>query len=345
MPGLENLGFLYAADGLAPDLAKVVHFFSERTGIAHWIGTVGSGILSMGREVYDTPSLAVMLGSFPHDSFRLMPSATTSCEGFLAATRTWRQRHASHFAILHGDPRNASVPLLIGQLAEGLENGFLVGGLTSSNGEHRQIADQVTEGGLSGALFSGEVPFVTGLTQGCALIGRPHEVTECQGNIIIRIDGRPALDVFRETIGEVLARNLNRVAGYIFVALPVPGSDTADYLVRNLVGIDPQRRLLAVGHLISAGDIIQFARRDGNTARQDLVRMLQSVKRRAGTTPRGGLYYTCLGRGRYLFGENSEELRIVQRELGDFPLVGFFANGEISRNQLYGYTGVLALFL
>ena len=38
------------------------------------------------------------------------------------------------------------------------------------------------------------------------------------------------------------------------------------------------------------------------------------------------------------------ELQIVRRALGDVPLVGFFAGGEIARNHLYGYTGVLTVF-
>ena len=73
--------------------------------------------------------------------------------------------------------------------------------------------------------------------------------------------------------------------------------------------------------------------------------MLRDLQRRVRGGIRAGVYYTCLGRGRYQFGENSEELRMIQEELGDFPLVGFFANGEISHNRLYGYTGVLTLFL
>ena len=90
---------------------------------------------------------------------------------------------------------------------------------------------------------------------------------------------------------------------------------------------------------------MMFCRRDGDTAREDMIRMLTDLKKRAGGDIKGGVYYTCLGRGRYQFGEDSEELRLIREHLGDFPLVGFFANGEISHNRLYGYTGVLTLFV
>ena len=89
---------------------------------------------------------------------------------------------------------------------------------------------------------------------------------------------------------------------------------------------------------------LQFCRRDSDSAREDMQRMLDDLKRRIPGTPRGGLYYSCLGRGQDLFGEDSAELKMIEETLGDFPLVGFFANGEISNDQLYGYTGVLTVF-
>ena len=91
---------------------------------------------------------------------------------------------------------------------------------------------------------------------------------------------------------------------------------------------------------------VMFCRRDGNSAREDMTRMLNDIKKRIGNAqPRGALYYSCLGRGRSLFGQHSEELSMIQNELGDIPLTGFFCNGEIAHDQLYGYTGVLTVFL
>jgi small ligand-binding sensory domain FIST len=58
----------------------------------------------------------------------------------------------------------------------------------------------------------------------------------------------------------------------------------------------------------------------------------------------GAIYVSCSGRGGPHFGGQSAELQIVRRALGDVPLVGFFAGGEIARNHLYGYTGVLTVF-
>jgi small ligand-binding sensory domain FIST len=234
---------------------------------------------------------------------------------------------------------------LIVQLSERLGEGFLVGGLTSSRNQYFQIANSVSEGGLSGVMFASAVDVFTQLTQGCSAIGPRHQITECSNNIIIRIDGRPALDVFKEDIGKELASNLEKVAGHIFTALPVVGSDTGDYLVRNLLGIDPEHKLLAIGDMVSPGMPIIFTRREAQVAQKDLIKMLTTVKTRlAGRKPKGGVYHSCVGRGEKLFGKD-KELQTIYEILGDFPLIGFFASGEIYHQRLYGYTGVLTVFL
>jgi len=207
------------------------------------------------------------------------------------------------------------------------------------------VADGVVEGGLSGVSFADSVTVATRLTQGCSPIGPKRVITTCQQNVIISLDGRPALDVFKEDIGEAGARDLNRLGGHIFAGLPIAGSDTGDYLVRNLVGIDPANKLVAIGEMVQPGSSVLFCRRDAKTANEDMTRMLESIRKGLYSRPRGGIYYSCLGRGASLFGPDSEELRMVRDTLGDFPLVGFFCNGEISHNRLYGYTGVLTLFV
>ena len=142
-----------------------------------------------------------------------------------------------------------------------------------------------------------------------------------------------------------LSGNLGLVAGRIFVGLPIEGSDTGDYVVRNLVGLDTTHRLVAIGESVRPGTSLLFCKRDRGSAAEDLNRMLGSIRSGLYRQPRGGVYFSCLGRGASLFGDNSEEMRTVRDKLGEVPLVGFFCNGEISHNRLYGYTGVLTLFL
>jgi small ligand-binding sensory domain FIST len=345
VPPEANIGFLYLTD-LYADLTKlIVDHLRKETGVPHWVGTVGIGICATGKEYSQTSAMAVMIGCLPDDSFRILPFYNRAADNLPGNWDSWLQQSDTHVAVLHGDPGNGSLPQLLEQLELSLPGGFLVGGLSSSHGTHPQIADDVLEGGLSGVVFNSQQPILTGLTQGCTPIAGKRTISDCDNNVINRIDDRLALDVLKEDIGEILARDLNRAAGYIFAGLPIRESDTGDYLVRNLVGVDSKGGRIAIGDIVTPGQPIQFCRRDGKTAWEDMQRMLDELKQRLSSPPKGGVYFSCLGRGQELFGEESAEVGMIRRTLGDFPLVGFFANGEISNQRLYGYTGVLTLFI
>lgn len=344
IPAGANLGFLYVTDSLAEDLGELLDQLVQDTGVSQWVGGVGMGICATGSEYYEEPAAALMLAELPPDGFQVFPSLIKDLDAFDARYREWIGAHRPMLGLVHGDPVNPLTEALVKQLAARTASGFLVGGLASSRGNTYTVANGVGQGGVSGVLFGEEVGVITRLTQGCSPIGPHRMVTEARRNILITLDGQPALDVLKTDIGEILARDLMRIGGYIFAGLPIPGSDTGDYLVRNLVGIDPNEGLVAVGDLVEPGRELMFCRRDAATAREDLDRMLRALKDRLRTQPRGGIYCSCLGRGVNLFGPDSAELRQIRDTLGDFPLVGFYANGEISQDRLYGYTGVLTLF-
>ena len=339
----QGLGMLYVTDAIGDQLPAALDKLKRMTGIDEWIGSVGIGVCATGREYFDEPAAAVMIADLDQQSYRVFETIRDDLGEFSRDNGVWMARAPARFGIVHADPRNQRTGDIIADLAEEMD-GFLVGGLSSSRSVPAQIAGGVTEGGVSGALLSESVAVATALSQSCMPLGAGHEITDCRANIIIELDGRPALDVFKEEIGEELASDLRRVGGLIFAALPVPGSDIGDYLVRNIVGFDVDRGLIGIGELVERGAQVQFCRRDADAAAQDLDRMVGSVKRRAGAEPRGALYFSCLARGPNMFGETSRELRLIERALGDVPLVGFFCSGEISHNRLYGYTGVLTLF-
>lgn len=338
-----NLGFVYVSDTLDEDLPLIADRLREDTGVDHWVGTVGFGVMVGGREYFDTPAMVVLVGALDEDAFRVMSTIDTPGDPLPDEVMDWVARRNPMLGVVHADPRNAYVGDILNSITDDTE-AFLVGGLTASRGKQGQIADGLTEGGVSGVLFAEDVGVTTGLSQGCSPVGEIHEVTKAKDNILFELDGKPALDVFKEDIGDVLARNLERVGGYIHAALPISGDDSGDYLVRNVVGVDPDNKVVAIGERISAGDRVMFVRRDGPSAMEDLHRMLADVISRSNGTPKAALYYSCVARGPNLFGPDSEELKAVQGALGDeVPVVGFFANGEISKNRLYGYTGVLTL--
>ena len=343
-PAEANLGFVYVTDPMAANFAEIIDTLRSKTGVAHWVGTVGLGVCATGVEYYEQPAISIMTGAFGADTFRVFGSLTNGMEKFDKEHDDWCSAHDPYFAVVHADPRNGHVTDLVSAVGERMSSGFLVGGLASARQEFVHVADTAEQGGLSGVMFDASVSVSIRLSQGCSLLGSRHEITRGEQNLIAELDGRPALDVLKEEVGEVIARDLSKASGYIFVALPIEGDDTGDYLVRHLVGVDPSQGIIAIGDHIAVGDTLMFCRRDGASAVEDMQRMLGEIKRGLRAPPRGAIYASCIGRGINLFGSNSEEAQMIASALGPIPLVGFYANGEICHDRLYAYTGVLTLF-
>jgi small ligand-binding sensory domain FIST len=325
-PG-AGLGFVYFSDALVDFSGEILAVLRERTGVSDWVGTVGTGIVATGTEYQDEPAVAAMIADLDSSSFGIFSGKIPV------------KKEAAHFAVVHADPQAPDVPGLVADMSAKVASGYVVGGISSSRTRNVQVANDVVSGGLSGVALASQVAVATRLTQGCSPFGPRYRVTACEENVIATLDGKPALEVLLGVADEKQIR-----AGKILAGLPVRGSDTGDYVVRNLVGIDPRAKLVAIGEAVEIGDEIVFCRRDAAAAREDLGRMLASIKQ-AAPRPRGALYFSCVARGEHMFGSRGAELGLVRQALGDVPLVGFFCNGEICHDRLYGYTGVLSVFL
>ncbi len=345
VPESANLGFVYVTDLYANRVPEILAELREQTGVEQWTGSVGLGICGGNCEYLDESAIAVMLGEFPEESFQVFaPLADAELAAQHFGDFAVHDRPA-YFALMHADGRNPDIARLIETTAAGLSSGFIAGGLSSSRFQALQVANGAVQGGVSGVMFNDKVNVLTRLTQGVTPIGPRHRVSSSQDNILINLDGRSALEVLYEDIGEILSRDLQRAAGYIFAALSIPGSDSRDYLVRNLIGADTTEGLVAINEIVPEQAEILFCRRDAQAAEQDMLNMLRDLQENLSVRPRGAVYYSCLGRGESLFGTKSAEVSLIQKMLDDIPLVGFFANGEISHDRLYSYTGVLTVFI
>ena len=339
-----NLGFIYMTEAFVPYAADILAMVKNHTMVADWVGSVGVGICATGTEYLDQGALAIMTGGLP-------PHAHTVFSGTArpprAGSLTPSGADAAYFAIVHADPHTPDIEELIKDMAGKVTSGYLAGGLSSSRGATVQFANQVVSGGISGVVLSSEIAVASRLTQGCAPVGARHVVTQAERNIIVALDNRPALDVMLAEL-QCDLKGLRQAARNTFVGLVVPGAEAAgggdDYKVRNLVGIDPQNKLIAIGDNVDEGTTVLFCRRDQESARGDLLRMIYDLKDDLTEAPKAALYHACVGRGESMFGERGAELKLIREHLGDVPLVGFFANGEIARDRLYGYTGVLTIF-
>jgi len=342
-----NVGVVYASEALADKLDSIISSLRQATGIADWIGSIGYGICANSTEVYERPAMVVMLLQLPPGSFKVFSGDWHSINAFRSQYSDWYAGRSATLAQVHGSPGAEDMDQLIQALANELPAGFLAGGLASAqSGDGLHIANRVESRGLSGLLLDLEqVSLQVRHTQGCHPIGPIHQVSESFRNVLVKLDGQAALDVLKQDVGELLSRNLERSLGTVLAGLMVAGSDTGDYLARHLAGVDPDRALVAVGDWVKQGSALQFCRRDPEAAEQDLERIMTEITKDLNRPARGALYVACVGRGRHMFGDEGAELAIIQRYLGNIPLAGFFANGEVYHQRLYGYTGVLTLFL
>jgi small ligand-binding sensory domain FIST len=340
------LGLIYVTESWATHLGDMAATLQSRLGVGHWVGCAGQGIFAANTQYLSTPAMSVLVLPVGEDQISPLDTLMTEAAATTQATTPWFRMNAPVLGLVHADPRNSETENMIRALmSDDVGGGFVVGGLTAVVQGSSQLAGSPAAGGLSGVLLASSVPVATTLTQGCTPMGGFRRVTSGRRGVIGEIDGRRALDVLKDDVGELLARDLRRMGGYVHVALPVDGSDTGDYTVRNLLGVDAGSGVIAVGADLNAGDALMFVRRDPASAQKDLVRALEALKKRIGARRiLAGHYVSCVARPA-MFGLVGGEAELIRDTMGDFPLTGFFANGEICGSRLYGYTGVLTVFL
>jgi small ligand-binding sensory domain FIST len=303
----------------------------------------------------------LMLAALPAGSFEVFSGAHPL------------QRIAADSALVHADPATPELAELIQEMSERTASGYLFGGLAASRGDALHIADGVWRGGLSGVAFGRDVALVSRVTQGCQPVGPERLVTKAERNIVFELDGEPALPCLLRDLGlpglDDPRRALPRLRATLAGLTDAQSARTGrrglfgdDVRVRHLVGLDPGRHAVALADQIEPGMRLAFCTRDVTAARRDLVRICSEIREEIEAAPaelaahgpvdetlparriRGAIYVSCAGRGGPHFGGPSAELKIVQHALGDVPLAGFFAGGEIAHRHLYGYTGVLTVF-
>jgi small ligand-binding sensory domain FIST len=347
--GPPNLGFCYFTDVFAPHAKALLDALQHQWPAVQWVGCCGFGVAAGAAEYVDEPALALMLGHVPEGRFEVFSGARPL------------QRIRPYTALVHADPQTPDLPELISEMSDRVGSGFVFGGVAASRGDVVQLANGVFSGGLSGVAFGDEVKLLSRVTQGCQPLGPVRRVTAARRNLVLELDGEPALPVLLRDAGVRLDQSreaLQRLRG-TFVGLTDARSAALgrgrafgeDVRVRHLVGLDPAQQAVAVAEEVQPGMQLAFCERDVAAARRDLVRVCSELREELagdGSEPprhvRGALFISCNGRGGAHFGGPSAELKIVQHALGDVPLVGFFAAGEIAHRHLYGYTGVLTVF-
>ncbi len=372
-----NFGFIYISDRLAEDATSILNLFKSVLNVESWVGSIGLGIIGSGAAYLDEPSISAMVGTIPDGEFCLFPDNEDNDEEQLGRDRlkNWLLETMPVLGVVHGDPTTGNDMQDELHDLELETNAFLVGGLTSARTKHHQIAETIQKGIVSGALFSDAVPVATTVSQGCKPIGAFHTVTKSDGDTILELNDRNALDVLQDDLRANAAEQSGRseedldmdiqaietseqipeefkplFKKQIHIGLPVSRSDQKEYLVRNITSIDAEERSITFSESLSVGQNILFVERDPNTISADLSHSLVELRKRiqherGEFAPKAALYISCVARA---FSETkslpNEEIKLIQDIIGPVPITGFYASGEINKGHIYGYTGVLTLF-
>jgi len=319
------------------------------------IGGTAEGVLANAVEYEIGPAVAVWLASLPQATITPLPleySQTADGGTFLG----WPERFtwpADAAVLLLADPFSFPVDSLISRLADDRPGLPIIGGMASGGsrpGGNTLVMDRQTyDAGAVGVIIGGGVRIRPVVSQGCRPIGQPFVVTRAEDNMLFELGGRPAFGRLQELYGTLDDHDRQLVRTSLHVGRVASEYqdrfERGDFLVRNVVGADPETGVVAVGDCIRTGQTVQFHVRDAATAHDDLVELLaQSAARQAA----GGLVFTCNGRGSRMFKTASHDAGCLQEMLGPLPVAGFFAQGEIGpigpKNCLHGFTASIALF-
>ncbi len=335
----------------------LLHAVRRVTGARAVLGASGTGVLTERGEAEGGPAVAVLVvrsdGPLLASPFLLAEREALDAE----AGQDLAERAAPAVAeggclLILPDAMSLDPHGLLRALADGLGPVPVLGGVAAGSPVFELYAADVATRALPALAVSGARP-VVGVAQGCQPIGEPYVVTGGEGNVVRAIAGRRPLEVLREALRAVpdLERRVRQAGVFAGLAINPAKSplERGDFLLRNLAGVDRETGALAVAEAVRIGQTIQFHIRDAQAAREDLEAMLDRVQvALAGRRPAFGLYFNCAGRGQGLYGVPGHDVTAIRRRLGDWPLAGFFGNGEFApvggRNFFHNYTGVLALF-
>lgn len=334
-----SLGFVYVTHALKEHLPELLTLLKTVTRIQHWYGSTAHGVCGGGKSFANEMAASVLIGRLAPDSFHGF--ALTESDTLPEKTLSWLSGHMTSAALTHGHFTQQAAA----QLSALRDNHLLytVGGFSDGHIAKGAVAQTP----LSGIIFDSSARVMTAASFGCVLAGDTHRITKCNGTLIETINDKPAYTMLYESLRDIELDGDNR-KGNVHAAFPVPGADTSAYLTRNITAADEEAGTITVAHNFVRGDAIRFAYRDAMTATMDLTHVLTGLYARgtaemgaANFKPKAIIYFGCGAR----MDQDNDEAALIRRVFGDVPMVGFYASGEICNGHVYGYSGIITLFL
>ena len=319
------------------------------------VGCGAGGILGEGRELEEGNGVAVWAAAFAEGEVEAFHARAiegdegTSVEGLPAVG-------AGDALLLLPDLYSFPTDGLLAGLADTVPGVPVVGGQSSGRSADGSavlfLGEEVVREGAVGARFSG-IDVLPCVSQGAAPVGPEMTITAAEGQVVHELAGVPALSKIEEVVGALAPRERALVAEGLLVGIVIDGGKPdygpGDFLVRGLLGADPDAGAVALGALVEPGQVVRLHARDAESADRDLQHALDlAMTALGGETPAGALCFSCNGRGRGMFGAPDHDAAALQAALRGAPAAGFFAAGEIGpvggESFLHGFTATVALF-
>ena len=327
------------------------------------LGCSAGGVIGGGEEVEQAPAVTLVAARLPDVAVRpfhlnggMLPDLDgppDAWEDLIGVKRTEEPQF-----ILIADPFSGRPEALLAGLDYAFPGSTKIGGLASganSPGLNALFLDsEVHDSGVVGVVLTGNVVVDTVVAQGCRPIGGLMQVTRCEENIVYELDGRPAFSAIEELFAGMDERDRELAGRSLFFGIVMDEFQAepkaGDFLIRNLVGIDPKGGAVAVGERLQEGMRVRFHLRDADASAEDLHAVLTGYENTLPNrdTVSGALLFSCLGRGEYLYKKPNFDTGVFRQHLGEVPVGGFFCNGEIGpvggTTFLHGYTSSFGLF-
>jgi small ligand-binding sensory domain FIST len=359
-----DLVFLFLSPNFAPDAERVADRLAPWLGSALLVGCSAQGVAGGGREVEGEPAIALLAGVLPDVEIEARHVTQDWLRMPVADAAGWRallgvELDDPAFVVI-ADPHSVRAEMLVRGLDVAHPGATKVGGIASGGqqpGSHALLlGGDVHRSGAIVLALGGNVRLDAIVAQGCKPVGEPHFVTSCHEHLLRELDGASPRDALTR-LYESLSPSDRELFGHaVFVGLALPGEHrelhAGDFLVRNLLGLDPDTGALWLGAELEQNSILQFHLRDAATSAADLDRQLRRYAARGGGAT-GALMFSCVGRGAGLYGLPDHDTLAFQQHVGDAPLGGFFGNGEIGpvamgsrgpATYVHGYTSAFGVF-
>jgi small ligand-binding sensory domain FIST len=329
---------------------------------AFLFGCCAGGVIGGGREIEDRPSLSLTGAVLPGVKLKGTHLDAAQTPPTYADVRVWEDtlrmtaNQQPSFLVL-ADPYSFETEAYVRGLDRVYPLSPKIGGLASGarqvGGAALYLGNHVYHSGSVTLALTGNIEIDAVISQGCRPIGDPMFVTAAHENLIRELDGKPPRDAISELFERMSAGERETFSQSLFLGLAmrkdasqyVPG----DFLIRNILGMDPQSGALWVNANVPANSVIQFHLRDAATSAYDLERTLRDYRASRAVNPDcGALLFSCNGRGLGLYGQADHDSNAFRRLVADLPIGGFFCSGEIGPIQnatyLHGYTSAFAVF-